>query len=135
MALFEWNDRFSVNVKAMDLQHLKLVQLINELYRVLLSSNPDNILGPVIDELVDYTIVHFTSEEELMLKYQVPGFEAHKNAHMAFVERVLADQAKLQKGELKLNTAIVKFLKEWLIEHIIGEDKKYGTYLNAQGVF
>lgn len=135
MALFEWSDQYSVNVKEMDLQHLKLVQLINELYRVLLSDNPDNILPPVMDELVDYTAVHFSSEEELLLRYQVPGFEAHRLSHLKFVEKVLADQVKLHNGQLQLNTKIVKFLKDWLIEHIIGEDKKYGIYLNAHGVF
>jgi len=27
------------------------------------------------------------------------------------------------------------FLKDWLFQHILGSDKKYGPYLNERGIF
>lgn len=134
MALFDWQDKFSVNIKEMDHQHLRLVEMINELYRALLSNNPDEFLGEMLHRLVEYAAVHFQKEEELLEKYRFPELDSHKKEHEAFVEKIIDYHKQFKAGTLTLSVEIVNFLKSWLKDHIIGIDKKYGPFLNEKGV-
>jgi hemerythrin len=43
-------------------------------------------------------------------------------------------QRGFEAGELLLSLKVMEFLKEWLVEHIMGEDKKLGAFLTAQGI-
>jgi hemerythrin len=134
MALFEWQDKYSVGVKEMDSQHLKLVELINQLYRVLLSNNPDEFLGEILLRLVEYAGIHFHSEEELLQEYGYPELEAHKKEHEAYVEKIISYHKQYKKGTLTLSAGVVNFLKDWLKNHITYTDKKYSAFLNEKGV-
>ena len=134
MALFDWQDSFSVNVKEMDRQHHRLVEMINELYRALLSNDPNEFLGKALHQLVEYAGVHFQKEEELLEKYHFPELDSHKKEHEAFVEKIIDYHKKYKTGSLTLSVEMVNFLKSWLKDHIIGNDKRYGPFLNEKGV-
>ena len=118
----------------MDQQHLRLVEMINELYRILLSNNPDEFLGITLHRLVEYAGIHFEKEETLLEKYRFPEIESHKKEHEAFVKKIITYHKQYKAGTLKLSVEIVNFLKDWLTDHIIGKDKKYGHFLNEKGV-
>jgi hemerythrin len=134
MALFDWDDRYSVNISNFDQQHKQLVQMINELYRALLSSKPRDVLGDILDRMITYAGVHFHDEEVLMSKYNFPWLLTHREEHEAFVNRVLEYQARFEEGSLTMSTEIVNFLKEWLKKHIMGKDKDYSSFLREKGV-
>jgi hypothetical protein len=40
----------------------------------------------------------------------------------------------LTPGDNPTAIEVMEFLKDWLGKHILGSDKKYGPFLNAQGV-
>ncbi|MCP5054844.1 MAG: hemerythrin family protein [bacterium] len=134
MALFDWQDSYSVNINQMDAQHLRLVEMINELYRVLLSNNPDEFLGDILHRLVEYAGVHFRDEEELMTKYDYPEFDSHSKEHQAFVEKIIGYHKEFKAGTLTLSVEIVNFLKDWLKNHIVAVDQKYSSFLNEKGI-
>ena len=64
MALIKWNDSFSVGVVEIDLQHQKLVALINDLNEAMLQARGKTVLTRILNELVSYTVVHFGTEEK-----------------------------------------------------------------------
>jgi hemerythrin len=33
-----------------------------------------------------------------------------------------------------VTVTVMSFLKDWLVKHIQGEDKKYGVFLNKKGI-
>ena len=44
-------------------------------------------------------------------------------------------QAKYKAGATStLSLQVMNFLKDWLLKHIQGSDKKYAPFLNAKGV-
>jgi hemerythrin-like metal-binding protein len=134
MALFEWNDTFSVNIEVLDEQHKHLVKLINDLYRSLLSNNPQEKMGDILDGMIEYASIHFQDEEAIMMEHDYPWYQSHKQKHYEFVNNALDYQKKFRSGEMKPSTEIVNFLKEWLKDHIMGADKEYSSYLNRRGV-
>lgn len=136
MAKFvEWTDALSVGIQEIDEQHKVLIGLINRLFEetVINKSNP-HVIQDVIHDLVEYTIVHFAVEESLFRIFGYPDIDAHMKLHQALKQQVLDIQDKVRKGDVMVNTELLMFLKKWLENHIMHEDKRYAPFLINQGV-
>lgn len=134
MSLMEWNQKFSVNVKEIDEQHKKWIGILNELHDSMRAGKGSATVGKVLDELVDYTKVHFTTEERLMQANAYPHFAGHKRIHENMVREVEQLREKYRSGSSVLTIEVMQFLKNWLSEHITGTDQSYSPYLNSKGI-
>jgi len=132
--LFPWSDTYSVQIGIIDMQHKNLVNIINELHQAMITGHGKDQLGVILSTLIKYTQVHFKTEEGLMESHQYQEYSRHKTEHDQLVKTVLDFRAKFQRNELGLTIEVMSFLKEWLIKHILGCDKRYGPFLNARGV-
>lgn len=133
MALIRWSPRLSVGVTTFDNDHQKMVEMINTLHEAMKSGKGAAVIGPIIDGLISYTANHFKAEEVLMRQHGFPGLEKHRAEHAALVEQVLQLQAKYLEGKA-LPQSLMQFIKEWLMKHILDEDKEYGPFLNCKGI-
>ena len=141
---FEWDDSYSVGVAKIDRQHRRLIGLINELYEAMQQGHGPNTLTStvneletmvsVLDELMDYSYYHFSTEEEYMIEYAYPEYDEHKRAHGRFVERIQAFKRDFDEGKALLSMEIVQFLQDWWKKHIVDVDKKYGPFFNEKGL-
>ena len=85
MAAITWDETLSVKVNSIDLQHKKLIDLINSFYENLdKKSNKEKILT-LIRALKDYTLFHFSTEERYMKQAGYPDFEKHKAEHQKLI--------------------------------------------------
>lgn len=134
MSLIAWEEKYSVNVKEIDDQHKKLVQLVNELHDAMLVGKGKQITSKVLQSLIDYTAHHFATEEKYMTKFNYPAYPQHKAEHDNLVKQVLDFQDKFNNGQAVISLDLMKFLKDWLINHILGTDKKFGPFFNAKGL-
>ncbi len=135
MALFNWNAQYSVNVKEIDDQHKVLIKLINDLHDAMKAGKGKDILGTILNELVQYTVKHFSYEENLFESKGYPDSKAHKEVHKKLIAQVTTLKNNFDNGNEVISMDVMNFLKEWLSGHIMGTDKKYSSHLNAQGVF
>jgi len=130
-----WNEKMSVGVKQLDTDHQKLVDMVNKLYDGISSGKGKASLGPVLDDLIGYTKTHFAREEAFFAKSGYPIAIAHKKEHDDLTKQVIDLQAKYMAGaDGVLTLHVMNFLKNWLITHIQGSDKKYGPHLNSHGI-
>jgi hemerythrin len=134
MPLFLWKEAYSVHVREFDDQHRKLIDLINTLHDAMAAGKGTQSLGPILNQLAEYTVYHFTSEEKAMQTHNYPGYLAHKMEHERLAARVIEIQTQFQDREVTLTLGVMKFLQEWLVTHIQGTDQKYSAYLNKRGV-
>ena len=134
MALMEWSSAISVNVQKFDDQHKKLVDLVNQLHDGMKAGQGVAMLGNVLQSLINYTATHFADEEKMMQAQGYPEYAKHKAEHDKLVGQVLDLQKKFQSGTAMLTMTVMSFLKDWLVKHIQGEDKKYGVFMNAKGI-
>ncbi len=134
MAFMNWSDEFSVNVKEIDDQHRKLVELINKLHTAMAERKGKEVLGGIIKELMDYTAYHFSTEEKYFEMYNYPEKLAHIQEHNDFVRKVQEFQKGFEAGKILLSVDIMNFLTDWLRRHILGSDKKYGPFFNEKGL-
>lgn len=134
MALINWNDTLSVNIKGLDNQHKRLVDIINELHDAMKNGQSKTVLSKILYDLSDYTKTHFKSEEELFEKYHYQDKIKHKKEHDAFVDKVGAFINDFNNGKVGLSIEVMNFLNTWLINHIKGSDKAYSSFLNSHGI-
>ncbi len=133
MPLIVWSESLSVYVSEMDDQHKVLFNFTNELYDAVMSAKKDT-LGNVLSGMVNYTVYHFSTEEQLMEKYAYPDMQQHRDAHAAFTERVMNYFDQYQNGAGSDMEGVLAFLKDWWINHIMETDVKLGLFLHSKGI-
>jgi hemerythrin len=134
MAYFTWDDSYSVGVKEFDDHHKRLMELINQLHDAMRAGKAAQELGPVIDNLLQYTDFHFSAEEARLAALGYPALRKQKTEHEAFKVKVVDFRDKALKGQLGLSIEVSGFLKEWLTTHIKVEDKKYEAFCKSKNV-
>jgi hemerythrin-like metal-binding protein len=131
--LIEWSRSYSVGVTQMDNEHKRLIEIINNLYAAMRAGRSADAVGSVLDELIEYTKTHFAHEEKLMQQTNYQDYDVQKRCHVELVNQVLEIQKKFRDGTA-LGQEVMTFLKNWLINHIQGLDKKYGPVMNKKGI-
>jgi hemerythrin len=134
MAFVNWSDELSTKVKTFDEQHKKLIGLVNDLYANMSQGKGREVMQKTLSGLVDYTKTHFASEEEMMTRHKYLGYLSHKAEHDRLTKQAADLLQKLQAGEPVMSVHVMRFLKDWLEQHIMKIDKQYGPFLNAKGV-
>ncbi len=125
---FAFTDEYKTGIALVDDEHRRLFEIIKETNDVieaeLLYDKYDEIVH-ILEELKDYTIMHFSDEERYMESIGYEGIESQRIAHKAFVDRLseinLEDVDDNQKEYLE---ELIDFLLGWLTNHILRMDKK-----------
>jgi len=134
MALLTWSDNYSVGVAAIDSQHKALVDTLNQLHDGMMKGQAASVTGPLLMKLVDYTRNHFADEEKLMAQTKYPSLQQHHAHHVDLTKQVEDFVGRYDRGEITLNVKLLNFLRDWLTNHILKEDKEYGPWMNKNGV-
>ena len=134
MAFFKWNNTFSVGVASIDEQHKILINMINDFYDNLKNRSNNENISILINEMKNYAQFHFALEEKYMTQFNYPEVVLHKEQHDYFDNKVEELEEKFNKDTLIISFEITSFLKEWLKNHILVEDKKYTVFFNQKGV-
>jgi hemerythrin-like metal-binding protein len=133
--LINWCNEYSVSVREIDLQHKKLIAIINELNKNMVSDADRDDLQHIFNELVNYAAYHFSFEEKLFAQYSYSEIQQHMQSHSIFIEQLKNLIKKFEGGDTTLNFELMDFLKRWLVDHIMGTDKKYSAFLNSKGIY
>lgn len=134
MSIITWSDEYSVDIQEIDEQHKKLISIINKLYEALAAKKERDRVTEVLNELVEYTKVHFAVEETLMRVFHYEEYDAHKEIHDRIVNRVLDFQKKFNAGNDEVGMELLMFLKDWLFDHIQKVDTRYSKHFQKHGV-
>lgn len=135
MSLINWNNNLSVNIKGLDNQHKKLIDVINELHEAMKNGQSNAVLSKILFELSAYAKTHFKSEEELFVKYSYPDLVNHKKEHDEFANKVEKFLNEYNSRKVSLSLEVMNFLTDWLTNHIKVSDKAYSTFLNNHGIY
>lgn len=133
--LINWTDSLSVGVNIIDTQHKKLVDMVNALYSAMKSGEGNVVLGRLLEELAQYTVSHFATEEKFFEQTNYPLTAEHKQAHEKLKGTVVEFIDNFKSGKAEVTTELMNFLKDWLVNHIGKVDMKYGPHLNENGIY
>lgn len=134
MEFIEWGEHLSVGVTVFDNEHKQLVSLVNKLNHALISGSAKKTMEEILQNLVNYTKIHFKHEEDYMLLYDYPEYEKHKKEHDALTDQVMDFYSRYQEGKTVFSLELMNFLKDWLTNHILISDKKYKNFFKSKNV-
>ncbi len=132
--IFKWNDDLGTGFGDIDLQHKKLILVIEEVNANLQKEGAEYTLGmsKALKQLTDYTQYHFSEEESFMRKYAYPGFGQHRQKHAVFIEHVQEQIKILTFANPGNGYQFYRFLGTWLISHIAKEDQQWAAFIKEE---
>jgi hemerythrin len=127
--MFNWKVQYETGVAFIDEQHQKLFEIGNRAYELLKNSfvtdKYDRILD-IVQELKEYTVFHFSSEEEYLLETGYKGFFAHKVEHDDFIKKFNdIDLTRIDNRQDAYIMELMNFLSDWITEHILIKDQQH----------
>ncbi|MCL2231730.1 MAG: bacteriohemerythrin [Treponema sp.] len=128
--LIKWSDKLSCGVKIIDDQHKGLVDLVNEMFKHVTGDyvQERDYFNRVIQEVVKYVKIHFSTEEKILVATKFAGYTEHKKEHEFFVRTILENIRDYEAGKRFTLSTFTRFLKDWILSHIALMDKQYIEY-------
>lgn len=134
MTLIQWKENMTVGVEVFDMQHQKLIDIICRLSLAVEEGKGQEILGEILDSLIDYTKVHFACEETQFERLGYKDSAIHKFEHDAYQKKVAGLKKRFDDGKLVLSGSILHYASDWWTHHIMVTDQMYSSFFNNQGL-
>lgn len=131
MEFFKWDKTYSLNHETIDLQHQELFRIVNKLYDAFMKKEHVEVLSEILNELVSYAKYHFIQEEKYFHVYKYERTHEHIAKHNEFTKKIQEFQAEYKTKKAAITFQLMNFLRDWLKDHILVEDKKYQSILPA----
>jgi len=129
-----WDESFSVGDKELDEQHKRWIDIHNRLHDELLNGSVDTLKSLAADalrEMLRYVDHHFECEERYMADIGFPEASAHWRLHKDFDSMIYSMLREIEDGDMPvLNSELIKILQNWLVNHILVEDRKFADFKN-----
>ena len=133
MSFISWTDDLSVHIPSVGAQHKTIVGILNDLHDSMRVGKANGVMRKILGDPADYTVTHFSYEERLFKQHAYPDAAAHRSSHASLVTQLRELQKQLEGGA-SISIKTFGFLKKWLTEHIMQDDRKYSQFLRASGV-
>ncbi len=129
MALLSWSNQYLIGNDLIDTEHEELFRLINNFHSLWLESRNRQEIAKILNQLIAYAQMHFQHEERIMEDAGFPKLAEHQNIHEAMIDKIFELHASYAEGNLRLEIETMKFVKSWLLEHILENDYLFRDYL------
>jgi len=123
--MIEWNEEYSVGISTIDEEHKKFIDIINKVIVTKEHTDKPEEIREILYEMIKYALNHFATEETNMVKFNFPEYQSHRNEHLDFTDKTVSMINKVIKGDYNVANQILEYLKQWLVNHIQGTDRKY----------
>jgi hemerythrin len=125
--MIQWKESYRLGVDEIDDQHKKLFEIANRAYELLkndfVTDKYDRIVS-IIEELKEYTVYHFSFEENYMDSIKYRKLLSHKVIHDDFIAKINeVDLDNVDENQDEYLMGILDFVVEWIEQHILGTDK------------
>ncbi|MBP2653302.1 MAG: iron-binding protein, hemerythrin [Firmicutes bacterium] len=124
-----WKEEYRLGIEIIDEQHQRLMDIADRasalLRNELITDKYDKIVD-ILQELKDYTIYHFASEEDYMKNIGYGKLLSHKVEHDDFVAKISnIDLSKIDNNQNLYLLELLDFVAKWIGSHILKTDKMY----------
>ena len=125
MEFFKWDDKYLIGINQIDEQHKIIFKILNEAYDAFLKNEHQDKLDEIIDNLINYSHFHFKTEEEYFKKFPDESVKNHILQHELFKQKINSFKEQYTKDKKGVFYVIIKFIKDWFLNHINIVDKIY----------
>jgi len=133
--LFKFSEPFRVDVKDMDTQHIGIFDFINRIHAALKQNKGHGEISRIVTDMRNFTSKHFKEEEVLMRKINYRDLDKQISAHNNLISRVDQIINQFNSNQEVNMIEVMVFLKDWLVGHIMGMDKKYAPFMHDKNIY
>lgn len=126
-----WVDDISLGHEVLDRQHRTLVECVNRVIEILAGGRDPDALRREMDQLARLSAAHFEEEERLMDTLGAGALPRHRESHIRLLGQLRT--LSIQVENTGFSTA-VQSIRDWLLEHIRGDDQELVTQLRERAV-
>jgi|LGOV01.1.fsa_nt_gb hemerythrin-like metal-binding protein len=131
---FEWNQDYIINIEEIDNDHRSIIEKYEVLYNLMKDGKGHEYYEELLNYLDEYVNTHFVLEQKLHKEVSYDLSEEHHIIHDEFknsLSRIVEASKINQPSDVDLIN-INLFIKNWLIHHILIEDKKFGDFMQSK---
>ena len=132
MALLSWSPQYSIGNEVIDAEHEELFRLVNAFHDHWQEKRDQQSIAQLLNQLVVYAEMHFQHEEVIMLDAGFPRLVEHQQVHESMVDSIFSLRQSFEQHHNHLEMNTMKFVKTWLVEHIIQNDYLFRDFLARQ---
>jgi hemerythrin len=110
-----------VGVQEIDSEHDLLLGVVRALEKSVLSS-PHAQVEALLQQLSEFTRVHFATEEIMMRLYAYPEFARHQLEHARLIEQIEQVRSEFAQGHVQPTRSFATALRHWFSEHVRSHD-------------
>ncbi|RLD73454.1 MAG: hypothetical protein DRJ10_17825 [Bacteroidetes bacterium] len=127
-----WEDIYETGEKVVDDQHKKLFELLNNFASAYFLKKEKLVIDETLFQLENYTKYHFDAEEKVLHKEnkEFPT-KHHLDMHKEFIDKLHELKFDYVSDDKIISSELLDYLKNWLVEHILGVDKKEFSQING----
>lgn len=125
MPLLSWKPEYSVNKAELDSHHQEMLHILNSVYDNVMNSRELSFILPSIDQLAAIAKSHLSAEEQYLRERCFPDIDDHIARHRDFTQSIETIRERYNDNHLEASKELIIVLGEWLINHVLKEDRKY----------
>lgn len=129
VSFIQWSAEMSVGSPELDGHHRMIIDCLNSLHPLLGATGRETEVAEVLGRLEEFVLLHFSEEEQVMRKAGYPDWRSHKAQHDAMFDVVFNLKSDVEHGRTLDAQHLFDLVYDWLLKHILGEDRKYQPYL------
>ncbi len=131
---FKWSSKYCVGISIIDEQHKKLFGFLNKTIDAKEHSDNKEELKEVLEEMTQYALEHFETEEAYMREFNYPACRYHSEEHYRFFTKTIAYFDRVVNGDYHISNELIEYLKQWLVNHIQICDRQYIECFKKNGL-
>jgi hemerythrin len=118
----------------MDDQHAVLMDTMNELSQSVACGGGREQVCEDLNRLIEFTRLHFSSEERLLEENEYPKVSEHRQAHQRLLVQIEEAANRVRHAQGVHIGSLLSFLHGWYMSHVEDLDQPYGEWLNERGI-
>jgi hemerythrin len=132
MINFAWTGDHELGHADIDAQHMRMFLLAQRVVDSLVEKSCGKVAvgAEELQALIDFTGEHFAFEEDLMRSSGYPGAGWHAKYHASLLVELETYCRKVQKSHISNAVVLVKYLFDWLHQHIDTVDRELVVWLS-----
>lgn len=124
-----WEEHLQLGYDGLDREHGLQLHLLETLEGAVEAGGDRAAQEAILQQLLDYSDVHFGSEELLMRLHSYPRYGVHVEEHRRLLDQLLDFRSRDLRTSDGL--ALVRDVRAWLRGHIQGMDRDFAEHVTG----
>ncbi len=115
------SEDIGVGVREIDTEHDLLLGVVRALEKAVATA-PRAQVEALLQQLAEFSRVHFATEEIMMRLYAYPEFAGHQLEHARLIEQIEQVRGEFARGHVQPTRTFATALHHWFTEHVRNHD-------------